>query len=408
MKRTRSKAVLGSVLATACLVAACSSSGGSKSPSTSGASSGKAAGPLEVVVGADIAKTGYISAFDLPAYQTLTSNLKSSTGGPSISLKLDDNQSAAAKSAELAQSLVGNVKAMVISCSGPIGAAATAVTQAHKMVAIATCSGSKLFGPKGLGSYVYGLGLPIESESAAMAEFTASQGWKRAYVLEDTSLDYSQQVCAGFTHRYQELGGTIAGKQTFKNGDQSITAQISKIRSAQSNYDAVVLCSYPPGGAKAVLQLRQAGVNKPIVSHYGMDGAYWTAGIHNLSNFFAMSPASIYGDDPVPAVNALASQFKTETGQAPSTGTFVFGADVAIILRAAIQKAGTADGPALNTALENLGPVKVVAGTVTIDPTYHAIFDRPVRVIEATNGKFHFLKMFTPKDPASLVSAAEG
>ncbi|MBO9521564.1 MAG: ABC transporter substrate-binding protein [Nocardioidaceae bacterium] len=396
---TRATSLLVGVIAVcAALTAAC---GGDDSPS--GGSPGKGGG--STVIGADIARTGYISAFDLPGYQTLASAAQDpSAEGPELEVKIADNKSDATTAANVATSLTdGGADLLMISCSYPIAAASTAISQARNIVAFTPCTSDQRFGPKGLGSLVYGFGLSIQSEAAAMAEFTADQGWKRVYLLEDTALDYPGRVCSGFKHRFAELGGTVAGQETFKNDDQSITSQASKIRAHKGDFDAVVLCSYPPGGGKAVLQLRQAGISTPIVSHYGMDGAFWAGGIPHLSDFYALSPASAYGDDPVPAVNDLAAAYAKETGQAPATGAFVYGADSASILRAALAKAGGAKGDALNAALEGLGTVDVLSGKVTIDPTYHAIFDRQVRVIRATDGKFGFFKLLSPKDPAALV-----
>ena len=41
------------------------------------------------------------------------------------------------------------------------------------------------------------------------------------------------------------------------------------------------MCSYPPGGAAAIKQIRAAGIDVPIQGPGSFDGTYWLKGIPN-------------------------------------------------------------------------------------------------------------------------------
>ena len=55
-------------------------------------------------------------------------------------------------------------------------------------------------------------------------------------------------------------GAGIVGSDTFKNDDASIASQITRIKALPKEPDAIMLCSYAPGGASAVRQIRAAGI----------------------------------------------------------------------------------------------------------------------------------------------------
>ena len=62
------------------------------------------------------------------------------------------------------------------------------------------------------------------------------------------------------------------------------------------------MCSYPPGGASAIKQIRAAGIDVPILGPGGFDGIFWLKGIPSTKEIFATSNGSAY--DPPNAETA--------------------------------------------------------------------------------------------------------
>ena len=93
------------------------------------------------------------------------------------------------------------------------------------------------------------------------------RGFRTAYVLLDTTIEYNKGICYGFDWMFPRLDGTtILGHDTFKNDDPSIASQITRIKNLPEPPDAIMLCTYVPGGASATRQIRAAGIDVPARS----------------------------------------------------------------------------------------------------------------------------------------------
>ena len=60
--------------------------------------------------------------------------------------------------------------------------------------------------------------------------------------------------------------------------------------------------------------LRTLGNNTPIINSWAGDGTYWLPKSPKVTNYYFVTYASVFGDDPNPAVNKLAKQVKAGTG----------------------------------------------------------------------------------------------
>jgi len=143
------------------------------------------------------------------------------------------------------------------------------------------------------------------------------------------------------------------------------------------------MCSYPPGGASAIRQLRTANINLPIYGGSGFDGTFWTSAIPNLSNFYNAAMVSSAGDDPKAAVNDFMKNVKFQG----SASYALFGYEVAETLKYGIEKAGTTEGKALAAAIETMKDDKLLVGPTTYSSACHAPVDRPLAMVQVTNGK---------------------
>ena len=95
-----------------------------------------------------------------------------------------------------------------------------------------------------------------------------------------------------FQQTWEALGGTIAGCADFKNEDESVATQVNELKG--SDADAVTMCSYPPGGAAAIDQIRAAGIDVPIAASSAFDGTFWLKGISNTDGIYTSLNGSAY------------------------------------------------------------------------------------------------------------------
>jgi branched-chain amino acid transport system substrate-binding protein len=99
-----------------------------------------------------------------------------------------------------------------------------------------------------------------------------------------------------------------------------------------------------------------------------------------VTNYWFVTYASVFGDDPSAAVNKLAKQVKA------GTGGFLAGPAAIDGLATAIKRAGgSTNGAALAAQMEKFKGVPTISGKVSFSASLHTVFGRQYRVIAIQN-----------------------
>ncbi len=223
------------------------------------------------------------------------------------------------------------------------------------------------FGPPTTGRLSFSSNPSLLSEASADASFLHGRGARRPFLFRDTSLIYGKAGCSAFQQSWEQLGGTIAGSVDFENSDESIASQVSELRS--SDADAVFMCSYPPGGAAAIKQIRAAGIDVPILGPSAFDGTFWVKGIANTKDVYASSNGSAYDPPNGETAKLFESLKRAGVETDVSSGLLATYAGGQLILDA-IRETGSVDGNTLADALE-AKPHKTVVGKVSYTKDDH-------------------------------------
>jgi branched-chain amino acid transport system substrate-binding protein len=383
-------------------LAACGSSGKKDSGSSGGGGSSSAPSTKPITLGFAIGQTGFMTAYDGPpklAAQLAIDDINKAGGvnGRKLRIVSADTKSKAELAGDAATQVLGDGADIVVtSCDFDLGSPAAIVAQNAGKLAFSTCAASAAFGPAGIGPLAYTMATAANAEGATMAEYASSaKHYKSAYVLVDNTLEFTKQSTYGFTHRWSQLGGTL-GQDTFKQDDQSIEAQITRLKGLSKQPDFIYLASYMPGEAKAIKQIRDAGVNLPILADEDVDGDYWKGAVPHLSGVTYTTYTSIYGDDPDAKVNELVQRYTSQAGKKPDTGSFITGyAMVQAIAKAIAANGGTTDGKTLAKTLDTYKDEPFVLPT-TFTPALHIALDRTERVMQVTGGKTTFVRTWKP------------
>lgn len=393
----------------AAAIAGCGSNSSSTGSSTTSASHGSAPpSGKPFVLGMAIAQTGFASAYDGPAakfaqYKVDELNKQGGLLGHPIKVIKGDTKSDIQQGAVVGQELLQKgADDLAVTCDYDYGGAAARVANAAHRLALSVCAGSPKFGVQGIGPYAFTFGDGTPGVGAGMAEFAHEQGYDNAYVLKDTTIEYSNTVCAAFEKRWAQLGGTVSGQDSFKNSDPTIASQITRLKGSSTKPGFIAFCSYLPGGASAIKQLRDSGVDVPIVTGDSMDGNGWLKAVPNLNDVFVLTHASLYGDDPSAKVNQLIARYTKETGELPSTSHGVLGYVLVEALAEAARRAKSLDPTALKNALETFDKVPFLTGPTTFTKTSHITNTRPLRIISIENGTPHFLKTHAAEQVPSV------
>lgn len=349
-----------------------------------------------IIIGAAIAQSGGFELYDntqLEGMQVAIDRLNDQGGvdGRMFELRIVDNKTDPAQvEAATRELLEEGADVIVTTPDYDFGAQAALAARDAGVVSIGG-AGAPEFGREGLGPLHFNVFQGTQTEAAAMAEWGYNtQEWRNAYLLEDTSIEYSKALCRLFEESWTTLGGDVAGRSTFANDDPSIANQVTDARG--SDADVVVVCSYPPGGASAIRQLRTGGIDAPLFGGAGFDGTFWLEAIPDLSDFYHVAMVSSAGDDPNEDVNAFLEDVKASGG----TIYALFGFLIIDTIRRAIEEAGTTEGTELAAAIESFDDEDLLVGPTTYSAECHIPVGRPMAVLEIQNGKPSFVESVTP------------
>ncbi len=417
--------MLAVVAGAALVLAACSSSSSSttasseapaaSSPAASAPASSEAPAPSAsaecaepILVGAAMATTGFMAPFDGPALETAKIaiekvNAEGGVLGCQLKLEAVDTETNPDKGAQIATELISKgAKLLLVTCDYDVNAKSSQVAEDAGVLVIAPCVGDTAMGPKAGLSLGFSLGSAVPGEASIMAEYAFEKFGSKAALFKDMSIKYTQNQCKVFEERWKQLGGSIVAAPEFNQTQEGalaapVTAQVQEIKGAGA--DVVALCSYPGGGAEAAAALRNGGVTTPTISGFGMDGAFWLGAVPKLSDFYFVTYASVFGDDPKPKVKELLAAFEKSTGKPAATSGLVTGASTIEAFKIAAEQAGSTEGKALATALEGFKDVDLTAGPTSFSPELHVNVTRPMAVMQIQDGKHAFVEYRAAKSP---------
>ncbi|MDR0786146.1 MAG: ABC transporter substrate-binding protein [Treponema sp.] len=209
---------------------------------------------------------------------------------------------------------------------------------------------------------------------------STSLGAKNAAILYDNGNDYSVGLKDNFIAAFRQRGGNIAAEESYITGDVDFNAQLTKIKTA--NPDVVYLPDYYSTVSLIAKQLRERGVDTPIVGADGWDGLTENAGDEVLNGFYSNHYASDSTDSKV--VNFV-NAFKKKYNATPVSFA-ALGYDSLYMLRDAIVKAGGTDSTAVRDALVKTNG-SYVTGDLTFDNKRNPIKSAVMMEIVKQEGK---------------------
>ena len=370
----------------------------------------KATAADNVTIGFAIAKSGWMSAYDGPPLNGSMMaieefNAKGGILGRQIKAVVADTKTDVVEGAKAgAQVIADGAQFMAVSCDYDMGAPAATVANDHKMIAISYCASDAKMGVQGIGPYAFSLEIYGQGEGAVAAAYAWKRGWKTAYALLDASSEYDKSVCDGFLEYFTKLGGKVLGADTFMQEDASIASQITRYKDSATSNGApavMIVCSYVPGAATAIRQIRAAGINTPIMGGDSMDGDYWVASVPGLSEHYTVTFGSKWGDDPRAEVNAFFKQYRAKYGD-PESSFPLNGYSMVQAIKVAADRANSLETEAVLAELNKFNKQPLLWGATTFTPETHIDLIHPMTIVQIQNGKGSFADLITVEDPPKL------
>jgi branched-chain amino acid transport system substrate-binding protein len=350
-----------------------------------------------VVIGWAHDSKGDMAPFDGPALAAARFHIRNLNrrGGRQVRIiTCDTNGNNPARAKTCARNLLGQ-GAQIIFVTCDVDFATPVVQEAinRGRLAVAPCIGTDQMGPKRFGRkgrLAFSFGNVAQDEGSAMAEYAIRRGWRTAGIGTNTLLVYFKNVVQAFEKRYTQLGGRIVGRESYATRANNVQAAVTRLNQRRA---AVYVTSTAFGELPAFASgFRSLGNQTPVLNSWAGDGTYWVTQNPQITNYYAVTFASVFGDDPNPAVKRLAVQVKA------ATGGFVTGPAAIDGVMTAIRRAGgTTNGAALANQMERFRKVPTISGNVSFSRSLHTVFGRQYRVIQVQNNRGRRVGLVTAK-----------
>jgi branched-chain amino acid transport system substrate-binding protein len=357
------------------------------------AATGARTAKAPIIIGWAFDGNGNMAPFDGPAlaaakFRVNQLNAKGGVNGRKLQIRTCDTQGNKADVAKACALRLLGQKASVIftTCDVDLAAPVVRVAIDRGVLAVAPCIGTDQMGPKRFGAkgrLAFSFGNVAQDEGSAMAQYAYGRGWRRAGLATDTVIVYFKDVVRAFEVRFKQLGGKIVTKETYQSGPgTNVQNVVSRLNSVKA--DVYVTSTAGAFGALStfVSGLRSLGNNTPILNSWAGDGNYWLPANPKVTNYWFVTFASCFGDDPSAAVNKLAKQVKA------GTGGFITGPSAIDGVVTAIKRAnGSTKGSVLAKVMEKFKKVPTISGNVSFSAKLHTVFGRRYRVIRIQNNE---------------------
>ena len=139
--------------------------------------------------------------------------------------------------------------------------------------------------------------------------------------------------------------------------------------------------------------MRSLGNKTPILNSWAGDGTYWVTPRSRSDDYYAVTYASVFGDDPDKAVRTLAKKLEGVHRR--------FRHRLRSHRRArdgdSSRSGGSTNGATLAATMEKFKKVPTLSGLVSFSPQFHSVFGRQYRVIKIENNKARYVGAVTAK-----------
>lgn len=414
-KRFTQYILLSTLLVLSMLLAACGGAAPAAAPAEAEKPAGEAPAEAEapaaaadgdkILIGAAMCLTGIQAPLDEPQLkgaQVAVDYLNKNGGilGKQVELINLDGKSDPVTVGNNTIELVQKGAAAIIAPSDfDFGGPASREAQKAGIVGISPCASSPLYGSDALGDLQFTMSMWNTTMGAAAAEYAYNElGYKTAYVVTDTFIDYTKSLSRYFIEAFKQLGGEVYAEDTYVQGDQDFSAQLARIKALEKQPDFLYISSYMPDLGMIIRTIREAGITTPIIGgdSYDDPGLFEAVGA-DYGNDITWTTHSWMTRDASPEMALFLDEYKAKFNEEPEAMFTVAGWDVVMVLAQAMEKAGTTEGKAVAKAMEEM-EFNLLTGKLdwaTAEEGHETYKD--VCMVELVKGEPNFLGWIRPE-----------
>jgi branched-chain amino acid transport system substrate-binding protein len=287
-----------------------------------------------IKIGGGFALTGDESALDLPAAngaKLAVKEINAAGGvlGKQIELIIHDSQYKPDVTTQNAKQFVEQDKVpLFIGYTDSDSVLQTGPTMQAAKVPFITVGATSPRLPKQVGDMMFLACFGDNVQAAVGAEYGYKTFGKNAYFLWDKGVEYTTLLGGYFKTRFTELGGKILLEDTYGDKETNFSAQIAKIKALPTKPDFYYIAAMPNNVGPVVKQLRDAGIDGPVIGGDGYDTPdLLTVAGAAANNVFFTTHALMDATGGTDGIKKFMAAYKTEYTRDPENAFAALGYD---------------------------------------------------------------------------------
>ncbi len=366
-----------------------------------------------ILVGVAKADSGGASFFDVAGKRGLEIaidqiNEAGGIKGCPLEIISGDSKSDPAIGAEVARSLLDQgAQILVVADDFDGGIAAATVGQEAGVLTLSLAASSTQFG-NAVGPLLFNGGVSTTELGLAQARYALDQGWTSTFQVIDPGLAYFTEQDTSYRGLYEANGGEIVESVTVDSlgGQADFNAVISKIKQAKP--DVIQALAVFPGVGTFVKQLREAGVDTPVIGNVTLQTRELTKllSAEQANNIFYAAQVFFEGagQDPNtdPAMVAFTEAYELKFGQFPEQANGPGAYQTFLAISQALQEEQVIDAQSAADAIRAQVNVAVPGGILSRWQDGYAIWDPVIAGVK--DGSFYYIETLKAADLRAAVS----
>ncbi len=252
--------------------------------------------------------------------------------------------------------------------------------------------------PQWVGDRMFMVPFGDDDQSFAIADFSFNRlNVRNVAIWTDNSMDFTKALSKFYKQRMLDLGANVVLEDFFMMGDKDFSAQIARLKAQKPAPDAVFISAIPNEAGLTVKQIRENGLNLPIVSGDGFDTELVsTVPGPKMANDVYFSTHT-YREDNRPEVLEFVSAYEKEYGRPPENAFAALGFDAIGLIADAMERAGSTEKNALTKALSETMGYKAVTGAISYTRP-SGVPKKAVSIISVKGGNYKVEQIWMPSN----------
>lgn len=312
--------------------------------------------------------------------------------GQKVVLISEDNKSDATETVNAVSKLItrDNVLAIIGPVTSTDTRAAAPIAQRYGIPFLSGTATAE--GITAIGDYIFRICFVDTFQGKVVARFARDQlKLKKVGILRALTSEQSVGLTKVFKEHFEKLGGQVV-IQDFNEGDQDVSAQLTRLKAA--GIDGLFIPSYYNDVGPIARQARQVGLTVPILGTDGFDSPklYELGGEAIVGAYFS-NHYSTAEKRPIAVkfLQAYEARYKM-----PPDALAALGYDSVRVLLDAIKRAKDLEGKSIRDALAATRNFPAVTGDITLDKDRNPLNKSAVILRVDKGGRFTFVTRVNP------------